>query len=88
MRVLVLALPALLASCALFPLSEADCKPASWKERGYADGFSGSYAQDVRMIPECKRLYGVDVPQEEYLAGWREGHNEWDRLIGSFDRTR
>lgn len=75
-----------LAACALFPLSEADCKPASWKQRGYDDGFGGHPGQDLRMIPECKRLYGVDVPQEEYLAGWRDGHNEWDRLIGSMDK--
>jgi hypothetical protein len=62
-----------LGGCALAPLSEAECKPA------------GAPPQDLRMGPECRRLYGVEVPQEEYLAGWRDGHDEWDRLMGSMD---
>ena len=27
-----------LAGCALFPISEAECRPASWQQRGYDDG--------------------------------------------------
>jgi hypothetical protein len=84
MRALVLTM-FLLGGCALVPLSEAECKPASWRASGYAHGLSGAPAQDLRMAPECSRLYGVDVPQEEYLAGWRDGHDEWDRLMGSMD---
>jgi hypothetical protein len=30
-----LALLVLLSGCALFPLTEADCRPASWQQRGY-----------------------------------------------------
>lgn len=74
-----------MAGCALWPLSEAECKPASWRASGYAHGFSGAPAQDLRMVPECRRLYGVEVAQPEYLAGWREGHDEWQRLMGSMD---
>ncbi len=72
------------AACALFPLSEAECKPASWRESGYADGFSGAHKQDLRLVPECRERYGAAVDVEQYAAGWQEGHNEWDRLIGSF----
>ena len=83
-----LALPALLLlllpGCALFPVSEADCRPASWKQRGYDDGYFGNPPQDMRLVRECRR-YGITVPQDEYLAGWREGHDEWDRLMGSVD---
>jgi hypothetical protein len=82
-----LALLVLLGGCALFPLSEADCKPASWHERGYADGFGGSHRQDMRYIGECRERYGVEIRQEEYLAGWQEGYNEWDRMIGSMRRN-
>src|SRR5687767_14828013 len=28
----------LLSGCAIFPLSEADCRPPSWQQRGYDDG--------------------------------------------------
>jgi hypothetical protein len=36
----------------------------------------------MRLVQECRR-YGVEVPQNEYLEGWRDGHDEWDRLMGS-----
>lgn len=74
-----------LGGCALWPLSEAQCKPGSWRASGYAHGLSGAPPQDLRMVPECRRLYGIEVPQEEYLAGWRDGYDEWDRLMGSMD---
>jgi len=84
--VLVLLLP-LLGSCALWPLEEADCKPANWRERGYADGFAGHPQQYLRLAQECPR-FGVEVPEAEYFKGWNAGHDEWDRLIGSMDRRR
>lgn len=76
----------LLSGCALAPLSEADCRPPSWKQRGYDDGYFGNPPQDLRLIQECRR-FGVAVPQNEYLDGWRDGHDEWDRLMGSVDFT-
>lgn len=76
----------LLSGCALWPLTEADCKPPSWHQRGYDDGFSGAPPQDIRLAQECRR-FGVVVPENEYLAGWREGHWEWDRIMGSMDRS-
>jgi hypothetical protein len=73
----------LTAGCALFPLQQSDCVGVDWRERGYADGFSGAHAQDIRLVEECGRRYNVEVPQDTYLAGWRDGHYEWDRLMGS-----
>ena len=73
----------LVAGCALYPLRQADCVGVDWRQRGYADGLSGTYAQDLRYVEECRRLYGVQVPPTEYLAGWRDGHDEWYRLMGS-----
>jgi hypothetical protein len=73
----------LLAGCAVFPLSEAECRPASWRQRGYDDGYSGNFAQDIRLAQECRRRYGIEVPSDEYLAGWRDGYDEWYRVIGS-----
>jgi len=82
MRALILLL-FLLAGCAFFPLSEADCRPASWRQRGYDDGYFGNLPQDLRLSEECARRFGIQVAGGEYLAGWRDGHDEWDRLMGS-----
>lgn len=76
----LLALACSLCGCALFPLSEAECKPASWRDRGYADGFSGSFAQDLRLVPECRERYGATVDTAAYHEGYRDGYNEYDRL--------
>ena len=78
------ALVLLLSGCAIFPVREADCRPASWQQRGYDDGYFGNPPQDMRLIAGCRR-FGVEVPQSEYLEGWRAGHDEWDRLMGSVD---
>ena len=75
----------LLAGCALFPVEEADCRGADWARRGYADGFAGHPPQDLRLARDCGR-YGIAVPENEYLAGWRDGYDEWYRLIGSMQR--
>jgi len=72
-----------LPGCALFPLGEADCRPASWRQRGYDDGYFGNPPQDMRLSAECARRFGIQVAGSEYLAGWRDGHDEWDRLMGS-----
>jgi len=72
-----------LCACALWPLGEADCKGVNWRNRGYADGFGGNPPQDLRLVPECRERFGVEVDAEQYLAGWRDGYDEWDRLIGS-----
>jgi Protein of unknown function (DUF2799) len=74
---------ALLSGCALFPLQEADCKGVNWESRGYADGYAGHPQQYSRLSSECKQRFGVGVPEAEYFKGWRAGHDEWDRLIGS-----
>jgi hypothetical protein len=78
--IVLLALP--LGGCFVFPLSEADCRVASWQQRGYSDGYFGHLPQDMRLAQECSR-YGVQVSQAGYLAGWRDGYDEYDRLMGS-----
>ena len=74
----------LLSGCALVPLTEAECRPASWLQKGYGDGYFGNPPQDMRLAQECRR-FGVQVPQDEYLAGWRDGYDEWYRRQGSID---
>lgn len=74
-----------LSGCAVWPLGEADCKGVNWQQRGYDDGFGGHPPQYLRLARECPR-FGVEVPEAEYFKGWRAGHDEWDRLIGSMQR--
>lgn len=83
MRKLGLMALALAGGCALFPLGEADCKVADWHQRGYEHGFSGFGPRDMRLIPECRERFGVEIDRDAYLAGWRLGYNEWDRVMGS-----
>ena len=66
-----------------FPL-RGRLPPASWQQRGYDDGYFGNPPQDMRLVQECRR-FGVQVPQDEYLRGWRDGYDEWQRLMGSVD---
>ena len=40
----------LLGGCALFPVSEAECRPPSWRQVGYDDGYFGSIHQDLRFM--------------------------------------
>ena len=59
--ILCLTLAGFLPGCALFPLTEADCRP------------------------ECGRM-GIAVAEDEYLAGWKDGYDEYHRLMGSFKK--
>lgn len=87
---MVRVLPVLiLAGCSLFPLDETECRPPNWRQVGYAHGYGGHIPQDLRMVPECRERYGAEVDQAAYLQGWRDGYDEWDRLIGSLrNRSR
>lgn len=87
MRLLAPCLALLLTGCALFPLSEAECR-ADPHKRGYSDGFFGTNPQDLRLVPECRERHGIEFDQARYLAGWREGYDEWYRTQGSLRRGR
>jgi hypothetical protein len=82
-----LLLPALLSGCFLFPIQESDCRGVDWEKRGYADGYGGHPQQLLRLQRECQR-FGVVPDQAAYYKGWKDGYDEWYRLIGSMDRRR
>jgi hypothetical protein len=69
---LALTFACILAGCA------ADCRDSNWRSRGYADGFGGNPPQDLRLAPAC-----AGFSQAAYLEGWRDGYDEWYRLMGS-----
>jgi hypothetical protein len=82
MRHAILVVFSLLSGCAALAFSEAECKGMNWRQRGEADGKGGHPTQVVRFQQQCGR-HGIEVNDTEYLAGWAEGHDEWDRLMGS-----
>jgi Protein of unknown function (DUF2799) len=84
-RTCVALLLALAAGCST--LTEAECRSTNWYQRGHDDGFGGHPTQIVRLRQQCAR-HGVEIAQSDYLEGWRIGHNEWDRLIGSMQNRR
>jgi hypothetical protein len=57
----------------------ADCRNLDWRQRGYDDGYGGHPPQDLRLARECGRL-GIQVSENQYLEGWRDGHDEHERL--------
>jgi len=75
------------AACAAFELTEAECRSTNWYERGHEHGFGGHPTQIVRLRQQCAR-HGVEIAQRDYLEGWRIGHSEWDRLIGSMQNRQ
>jgi hypothetical protein len=82
MRHAISALVLLLSGCALWPISEAECKVPSWQQRGYDDGYGGHPPQYLRLARECLR-FGVGVSETDYFKGWQDGRFEWERLMGS-----
>jgi hypothetical protein len=70
-----------LAACGTF--SEGECRGMDWRARGYQDGYFGHPPQDLRLARDCGR-FGVALPHDQYAEGWRDGHDEWDRIIGSY----
>lgn len=82
MRALALCLA--LGGCAL--IGESDCRVDDWRARGYQDGVSGTHPQDLTLASACTR-FGVTVDAPRYLEGWRDGHDEWDRIMGSVEEN-
>jgi hypothetical protein len=66
----IVLLLAFLGGCAV------DCTDQNWRERGYLDGFGGAFAQDLRIAPAC----GAAFSESQYMEGYRDGHDEYERL--------
>ena len=82
LRIAPILVTVLLSGCAGFIYSESDCRSADWRSRGYDHGYFGNPPQIARVQYDCGS-YGIEVPDTEYLAGWKDGYDEWDRLMGS-----
>ena len=74
-----LALLPLVAGCAAFSLSEADCRTMDWQQQGFDDGFGGHPPQDLRLAQQCAK-YRLVVAEADYAKGWSAGNDEHIRL--------
>jgi hypothetical protein len=83
-RLSLLLVVVLVPGCGALALGEADCRAMDWYQRGYDDGYFGHPPQDLSLARQCAP-HGVRVADSRYLEGWRLGHDEWDRLMGSID---
>lgn len=71
LRLLLLALPALLAGCAV--VSEEECQAGLWYERGLQDGARGRGQSLIYEIAQKCQEYGARVDSDEWLRGHEEG---------------
>ena len=72
---------ALLAGCTTF--TEQDCRSSKWYHLGEQDALThGLQPQINQIVFTCQKL-GVQVPEQEYMAGWNAGaHQRAVRLSG------
>jgi hypothetical protein len=73
------------AGCA--GMSESQCRSADWRAAGMRDALSyGLRPQFDQYTHQCA-VYGVQIPEKDYMAGWREGDAERAvRTLGGGDR--
>lgn len=72
---------ALLSGCATF--TEQECRTANWYYLGEQDALAHGLPPQINQIAfQCQRL-GVQVPEQQYMAGWNAGaHERAGRLSG------
>ena len=74
--------------CALFAgcmhMSESECRSADWYQVGYRDGDNFGLRPQVDQYAYLCQAYGVQAPEPTYMAGWVDGHREFEhRMSGS-----
>ena len=79
----------LLTGCASNPsVSEFQCKAGDWQSVGYRDGSSGYSSSRILQHQEACGEYEIVPDRSSYLAGWREGLDEYCTAQNGFDVGR
>ena len=68
---------ALLAGCA--PMTEQQCRSASWYQAGEQDALTYGLRPRIDQFAYQCTKFGVQPDEKEYLAGWQVGN--WERSI-------
>ena len=73
---------ALLSGCASF--TEQECRSANWYYLGEQDALTHGLRPQINQIAHQCQKFGVQVPENQYMAGWDAGNRERAvRLSGS-----
>ena len=84
-RALLLLAACSAAGCA--GMSEAQCRGADWHALGVRDALDYGMRPRIDQYAHQCAAYGVQVPEKDYVAGWREGDAERAvRMLGGGDR--
>ena len=79
-----LAVVAVLGAAGCAQMSETQCRASDWYQVGYRDAdIYGLRPQVDQYAYQCKAV-GVQVAENQYMAGWVDGFREWNtRVMGS-----
>lgn len=58
-------------------LSESQCLANDWETIGYRDGLSGTQSTALMRHMDACMKHGVSPDRESYLAGWRDGVEQY-----------
>ena len=77
LRLICAALTGLLALGGCASLSESQCLASDWQTIGYRDGLGGVQSSALMKHQNACMKHGVVPDRESYLAGWREGVEQY-----------
>ena len=89
LSVLALSSVVALTGCASKPsVSEFQCKAGDWQSVGFRDGSSGRSSARILQHQEACGEYEIVPDRTSYLAGWREGLDQYCTAQNGFDVGR
>ena len=87
--VMALSLLVTLTGCASKPtVSEFQCKAGDWQSVGFRDGSSGRSSSRILQHQEACGEYEIVPDRSSYLAGWREGLDQYCTAQNGFEVGR
>ena len=69
----------LFAGC--MQMSESECRSADWYQIGYRDADNFGLRPQVDQYAYLCQAYGVQAAEPTYMAGWVDGHREFERRM-------
>ena len=76
MRIPLLSFCLVLAGCGT--RTEPECRGTDWYERGRTDARVYAIQPSFSRYAKQCSAYGVRLPEDAYMQGWRQGYGEWN----------
>lgn len=67
-----------LAAAGCAAMTESECRGTDWYERGRTDARVYAIQPSFNRYAQQCAAYGVQLPEADYLQGWRTGYGEWN----------